>query len=156
MRLRGWAGADPTATVFGPFRALGWGVASPTRLSPMPERPTGRIGLYDPAYEHDACGVAMVAKLDGVASHETVDRAIVALENLEHRGAAGADPNTGDGAGILMQLPDEFMRGVIDAELPAPGAYGVCVCFLPREDDRRAELEQLLETAVTDEGQRVI
>ncbi len=98
----------------------------------------------------------MVAKLDGVASHETVDRAIVALENLEHRGAAGADPNTGDGAGILMQLPDEFMRGVIDAELPAPGAYGVCVCFLPREDDRRAELEQLLETTVTEEGQRVI
>ena len=65
-------------------------------------------------------------------------------------------PNTGDGAGILMQLPDEFMRGVIDAELPAPGAYGVCVCFLPREDERRAELEQLLETTVTDEGQRVI
>ena len=98
----------------------------------------------------------MVAKLDGVASHETVDRAIVALENLEHRGAAGADPNTGDGAGILMQLPDEFMRGVIDEELPPLGAYGVCVCFLPREDDRRAELEQLLEKTVTDEGQRVV
>ena len=58
----------------------------------MPERPSGRIGLYDPSYEHDACGVAMVAKLDGKPSHETVERAIVALENLEHRGAAGADP----------------------------------------------------------------
>ena len=118
--------------------------------------PRGRIGLYDPTYEHDACGVAMVAKLDAVPTHETVERAIVALENLEHRGAAGADPNTGDGAGILLQLPDEFMRGVIDAELPQPGAYGVCVCFLPREQERREELEQLLETTVTDEGQRVV
>ena len=84
----------------------------------MPQRPSGPVGLYDPSYEHDACGVAMVAKLDGKPSHETVERAIVALENLEHRGAAGADPNTGDGAGILLQMPDEFIRGVIDAELP--------------------------------------
>ncbi len=112
----------------------------------MPERPSGRIGLYDPAYEHDACGVAMVAKLDGVPSHETVDRAIVALENLEHRGAAGADPNTGDGAGILLQLPDEFIRGVIDEDLPPPGAYGVCVCFLPREEERREELSACWRT----------
>src|SRR4051794_19966538 len=122
----------------------------------MPERPRGRIGLYDPTYEHDACGVAMVAKLDGQPSHETVERAIVALENLEHRGAAGADPNTGDGAGILLQLPDEFLRGVIEEELPPVGAYGVCMCFLPREAARRAELEQLLEQTVADEGQRVI
>ena len=96
---------------------MGFRVPRPRR-SPMPERPRGRIGLYDPSYEHDACGVAMVAKLDGKPSHEAVERAIVALENLEHRGAAGADPNTGDGAGILLQLPDEFLRGVIDAELP--------------------------------------
>src|SRR4051794_32145604 len=122
----------------------------------MPQRPSGPVGLYDPSYEHDACGVAMVAKLDGKPSHETVERAIVALENLEHRGAAGADPNTGDGAGILLQLPDEFIRGVIDAELPPRGAYGVCVCFLPRERERRAELERLLESTVRDEGQRVI
>jgi glutamate synthase domain-containing protein 2/glutamate synthase domain-containing protein 1/glutamate synthase domain-containing protein 3 len=122
----------------------------------MPERPSGRIGLYDPTYEHDACGVAMVAKLDGTRSHETVVRAIVALENLEHRGAAGADPNTGDGAGILLQLPDEFIRGVIDEDLPPPGAYGVCVCFLPREEARREELERLLEDTVAAEGQRVV
>ncbi len=122
----------------------------------MPERPSGRIGLYDPTYEHDACGVAMVAKLDGTRSHETVVRAIVALENLEHRGAAGADPNTGDGAGILLQLPDEFIRGVIEEDLPPPGAYGVCVCFLPREEERRLELEQLLEETVVAEGQRVV
>src|SRR5689334_10608371 len=122
----------------------------------MPERPTGRIGLYDPAYEHDACGVAMVAKLDGIPTHETVDRAIIALENLEHRGAAGADPNTGDGAGILLQLPDEFIRGVIDGELPPVGAYGVCMCFLPRDEERRVQFEQLLEQTVRDEGQRVV
>ncbi|HEX6020916.1 MAG TPA: glutamate synthase large subunit, partial [Solirubrobacter sp.] len=122
----------------------------------MPQRPSGRIGLYDPTYEHDACGVAMVAKLDAVPSHETVERAIIALENLEHRGAAGADPNTGDGAGMLLQLPDEFLRGVIDAELPPPGAYGVCVCFLPREKERREVFERLLEKTVTDEGQRVV
>ena len=128
----------------------------PTRRPPMPDRPSGRIGLYDPTYEHDACGVAMVAKLDAVPSHETVERAIVALENLEHRGAAGADPNTGDGAGILLQLPDEFLRGVIGDELPPLGAYGVCVCFLPRERKRRRQLEALLEKAVRDEGQRVV
>ncbi len=122
----------------------------------MPARPSGRIGLYDPSYEHDACGVAMVAKLDGTPSHETVQRAIVALENLEHRGAAGADPNTGDGAGMLLQLPDEFLRGVMNEDLPPPGAYGVCVCFLPREPQRRAELERLLADTVEAEGQRVI
>ena len=122
----------------------------------MPQRPSGPVGLYDPSYEHDACGVAMVAKLDGKPSHETVERAIVALENLEHRGAAGADPNTGDGAGILLQMPDEFIRGVIDAELPPQGAYGVCVCFLPREEERRQQLEQLLEDTVRAEGQRVV
>ncbi|MDA0174012.1 glutamate synthase large subunit [Solirubrobacter taibaiensis] len=122
----------------------------------MPERPRGRIGLYDPSYEHDACGVAMVAKLDGKPSHEAVERAIVALENLEHRGAAGADPNTGDGAGILLQLPDEFLRGVIDAELPPLGAYGVAMLFLPREEDERVRLEALLEQTVKDEGQTVI
>ena len=124
-------------------------------MSCMP-RPTQPVGLYDPSYEHDACGVAFVARLDGTPTHETVRRAVVALENLEHRGAAGADPNTGDGAGILLQMPDAFMRAVLDEDLPPPGAYGVCVCFLPHEQDRREELEQLLERAVTDEGQRVV
>ena len=114
------------------------------------------VGLYDPSYEHDACGVAMVARLDGVPSHETVQRAVVALENLEHRGAAGADPNTGDGAGILLQLPDELLRGVIGEELPPPGRYGVAVCFLPQDDERRAELEALLTSTVEAEGQRVV
>src|SRR5215212_1226708 len=128
----------------------------PEHVMSRTPRPTQPVGLYDPSYEHDACGVAMVARLDGVPTHEAVRRAIVALENLEHRGAAGADPNTGDGAGILLQLPDALIRGVIEEDLPPPGAYGVCVCFLPQDEERRAELEALLEKAVTDEGQRVV
>ena len=83
-------------------------------------------------------------------------RAIVALENLEHRSAAGADPNTGDGSGILLQLPDAFLRAVLDEELPPSGAYGVAVCFLPQDGRRREELERLLTDAVESEGQRVV
>ena len=76
-------------------------------------------GLYDPRHEHDACGVAFVATLTGVASHDIVAKALTALRNLDHRGAAGAEPNSGDGAGILMQVPDAFLREVVDFELPA-------------------------------------
>ena len=119
-------------------------------------RPTQPVGLYDPSYEHDACGVAMVARLSGDPCHETVQRAVVALENLEHRGAAGADPNTGDGAGMLLQLPDELLRAVIGSDLPPPGRYGVAVCFLPQEEERRAELEALLTSTVEAEGQTVV
>jgi glutamate synthase domain-containing protein 2/glutamate synthase domain-containing protein 1/glutamate synthase domain-containing protein 3 len=118
-------------------------------------RPTAPVGLYDPSNEHDACGVAFVARLNGVATHETVQRALRALENLEHRGAAGADPNTGDGAGILLQMPHEFFAQVVEG-LPAAGAYGVCVCFLPHDDERRAEFEGYLEDATRAEGQEVV
>ncbi|MGZ4290906.1 MAG: glutamate synthase central domain-containing protein, partial [Gaiellaceae bacterium] len=122
----------------------------PPQAMPPPSQ-----GLYDPAYEHDACGVACVARLDAVPSHETVQRALTALSNLEHRGAEGADANTGDGAGITVQLPDRFFRALVD-ELPEPGRYGVGVCFLPHDADRRAELEQLVEQTVADEGQRLL
>ena len=115
-----------------------------------------RTGLYDPAYEHDACGVAFVARLDAVPSHETVERALTAVANLEHRGAAGADARTGDGAGILVQVPDGFFRAVLEAELPPAGSYGVAMCFLPHDDARRAELEQLLAETTVEEGQRVV
>src|SRR5476649_1786519 len=113
-------------------------------------------GLYDPAYEHDACGVAFVARLDGKQTHEAISRALRALENMEHRGAAGADAETGDGAGILVQMPDEFLRSVSGILLPPPGAYGVAVCFLPQKRARRLELERLLEAAVEEEGQTVL
>ena len=111
---------------------------------PLPNR---QSGLYDPSYEHDACGVAFVARLNGEASHETVERALTALANLEHRGAAGADKNTGDGAGILLQIPDEFLRAQI-AGLPPAGAYGVGTCF--------GGDERTIEAAVAAEGQELV
>jgi glutamate synthase domain-containing protein 2/glutamate synthase domain-containing protein 1/glutamate synthase domain-containing protein 3 len=114
----------------------------------------GATGLYHPDYEHDACGIALVAKLWGEASHAVVEKALDALENLEHRGAEGADPNTGDGAGILLQIPDAFIRAVAGVELPPPGRYGVGVCYLPTDPERRIELEQLIEDTIELEGQR--
>jgi glutamate synthase (NADPH/NADH) large chain/glutamate synthase (ferredoxin) len=119
-------------------------------------RPTIDFGLYDPAYEHDACGVAFVARLDAVPSHETVRRALTALENLEHRGASGADAESGDGAGILMQIPDTLFRAEVAGELPPAGAYGVGVFFLPVDDARRSALESLVERLVEAEGQRLL
>src|SRR3954447_10983270 len=119
-------------------------------------KPPTANGLYDPTYEHDACGVALVARLDNVCSHEVVQKALLALENLEHRGAAGADKHTGDGAGILLQMPDRFFRGVVDFELPPPGQYGVAMCFLPRDDARRTKIEQMLELNARVEGQRAL
>jgi glutamate synthase domain-containing protein 2/glutamate synthase domain-containing protein 1/glutamate synthase domain-containing protein 3 len=118
--------------------------------------PSQAAGLYDPRYEHDACGVGMVARLDNLPTHEVVTRALRALENLEHRGASGADPLTGDGAGILMQMPDELLRGVAGFELPAAGSYGVLMCFLPTDQDARARVESLLEQTVVGEGQRLL
>jgi glutamate synthase domain-containing protein 2/glutamate synthase domain-containing protein 1/glutamate synthase domain-containing protein 3 len=120
------------------------------------KQPPKAVGLYDPRFEHDACGVGMVARLDNVPTHDVITRAITALENLEHRGATGADPCTGDGAGILMQMPDELMRVVVDFELPAPGSYGVLMCFLPTEQAPRERLEALLERIVLQEGQELL
>ena len=108
-------------------------------------KPPHADGLYDPRFEHDACGVAMVARLDNRPSHEVVQRALEALDNLEHRGAEGADVRTGDGAGILVQLPDAFFRGVAEVELPDRGHYGVGVCFLPHDPTHREQIEQLVE-----------
>ena len=87
-------------------------------------------GLYDPAFEHDACGVAMVATLNKVASHEIVTKALTALRNLEHRGASGAEPDSGDGAGILIRIPDQFFREVVNFELPPAGSYVAGVAFI--------------------------
>ncbi len=125
-------------------------------MNPHNKQPPQAVGLYDPSYEHDACGVGMVARLDNEPTHDVVTRAVTALENLEHRGANGADPLTGDGAGILMQMPDELMRAVVDFELPPPGQYGVLMCFLPTDEVERAGIERLLEHTVQDEGQRLL
>ena len=87
-------------------------------------------GLYNPANEHDACGVAMVATLNKIATHEIVAQALTALRNLEHRGAAGAEPDSGDGAGILIRVPDAFYRAITDFDLPLEGSYATGIAFI--------------------------
>src|SRR6478609_2124396 len=105
-------------------------------------------GLYNPAYEHDSCGVAMVADIHGRRSRDIVDKAITALLNLEHRGAQGAEPNTGDGAGILLQVPDAFLREVVDFELPPEGSYVTGIAFLPQSArDAAAACESVAKIA---------
>ena len=95
-----------------------------------PDLPS-RQGLYDPMFEHDSCGVAFVVDLHGRATHERVQQGITALCNLEHRGASGCEVNTGDGAGITIQIPDRFLRGVVEFDLPEAGAYVTGIAFLP-------------------------
>src|SRR3954471_19744363 len=97
------------------------------------------VGLYDPAFEHDACGVAMVVDMHGRRTRDIVEKAITALLNLEHRGAQGAEPQTGDGAGILIQTPDEFLRASVDFELPEKGSYATGIAFLPQSAKEAAD-----------------
>ncbi|HRK56251.1 MAG TPA: glutamate synthase-related protein, partial [Burkholderiaceae bacterium] len=116
-------------------------------------------GLYSPNNEHDACGVGFVANIKGRASHALVEQALLILQNLDHRGAVGADPLYGDGAGILIQIPDAFYREELAGRgigLPPPGEYGVGMVFLPRESASRLACEQELERAVRAEGQVVL
>ncbi len=113
-------------------------------------------GLYDRQNEHDACGVGFVAHIKGQQSHAIVRQGLQILENLTHRGAVGADPLAGDGAGILIQIPDTFLReqcAVLGIELPAAGRYAVGMVFLPRQAQTRAECEALIERIVEEEGQ---
>ncbi|GGN15204.1 glutamate synthase [Lentzea pudingi] len=112
----------------------------------------GPQGLYDPADERDACGVAMVADIQGRRSHGIVVDALTALANLEHRGAAGAEPTSGDGAGILLQLPDEFLRAVVEFDLPERGQYAAGIAFLPFEAEERATAMQEIERIAEQEG----
>ncbi len=116
-------------------------------------------GLYDPSREHDACGVGFVAHLKGTRSHDIVGLGLKILENLDHRGAVGADKLMGDGAGILIQIPDELYRAemaAVGVELPPPGEYGVGMVFLPKEHASRLACEQELERVVRIEGQVVL
>ncbi|MEL6984300.1 MAG: glutamate synthase subunit alpha, partial [Actinomycetota bacterium] len=111
----------------------------------------GRQGLYDPAFEHDACGVSFVADLHGRASHQIVADSLGALTCLQHRGATNAEPNTGDGAGILIQVPDRFLRSVVDG-LPEAGAYATGLVFLPTRPERQAAVKGEIEAIVAQEG----
>ncbi len=117
-------------------------------FSALPER----SGLYDPAFEHDACGVAMVATLNKEATHEIVQQGLEALRNLDHRGASGAEVNSGDGAGILIRVPDRFLRSEVQFDLPIAGEYAVGIAFLPRDFQELNQLDELAKA----EGLRVL
>jgi glutamate synthase domain-containing protein 2/glutamate synthase domain-containing protein 1/glutamate synthase domain-containing protein 3 len=119
---------------------------------------TGKQGLYDPAYEHDACGIGFVAHVHGVPSRDVVDKSLTLLVNLSHRSAVAADACTGDGAGILLQIPHLFFRRVAAPAIPIPdrGSYGVGMVFLPSSRGDRATCEKMIEAAVSAEGCTVL
>ena len=119
----------------------------------------GAAGLYDPANEHDACGVGFIASMKNQRSHDVVRKGLKILENLTHRGAVGADPLVGDGAGILVQLPHEFFKAEMatqGVDLPEPGHYGVGFVFMPQDEARRLHFKEVFEKAAAEEGQQVI
>src|SRR5208337_554736 len=121
--------------------------------------PPSRQGLYDPRHEHDACGMGFVVNLNGEKSHEIIRKGIEILTNLTHRGACGCDPETGDGAGILIQIPHDFFVRECETlgfKLPGPGAYGVGMTFLPVEKHQRLQCEGILERILREEGLAVL
>ncbi|MFB0934779.1 MAG: glutamate synthase-related protein [Propionivibrio sp.] len=123
--------------------------------SAVPERQ----GLYDPANEHDACGVGFVAHIKGQKSHSIIQQGLLILKNLDHRGAVGADPLMGDGAGILIQIPDQFLREEMEKQgvtLPRAGDYGIGMVFLPKESASRLACQEAIERATRAEGQVVL
>ncbi len=127
-----------------------------TESSRLPLLQPDAQGLYDPANEHDACGVGFVAHIKGAKSHAIVEQGLLILKNLTHRGAVGADPKASDGAGVLIQIPDAFFREELareGIELPEPGEYGVGMVFLPREPASRYACEREIERAIRAEGQ---
>src|SRR5256885_9765788 len=118
-----------------------------------------RQGLYDPEHEHDSCGLGFIAHIHGARSHAILEQSLRLLENLSHRGAAGCDPCTGDGAGVTLQLPHAiFARDAANAEivLPEQGAYGVGMCFLPRGTAAQRLCERVVEEIAIDEGHVVL
>ncbi len=122
----------------------------------MQKRITKPEGLYDPQHEHDACGVGFVANVKGKKSHEIIVQALTVLKNLTHRGACGCEVNTGDGAGILLQIPHTFLKNTcakLGIQLPGPKEYGVGVIFLPPNPAERKEAEKVFETIIKEEGQ---
>ena len=121
--------------------------------------PPQSSGLYDPAHEHDACGVGFVVDIAGRRSHEVIARGLQVLINLQHRGACGCEANTGDGAGILIQMPDRFLRKAaapLGIELPEPGEYAAGLVFLPKDGAAREAVRAVFEGIVAEEGQRLL
>lgn len=130
-----------------------------TIVNSQPLRDLARQGLYSPDQEHDACGIGFLCNIDGRRSHEVVSNGLRILYNLTHRGACGCDPETGDGCGMLVQLPHAFFAreaSTLGFDLPTPGAYGVGMIFLPRTAETRAEAEAIINHAITAEGQTVL
>ncbi|SFK03549.1 glutamate synthase large subunit [Streptomyces pini] len=125
------------------------------RAAPLTAYPA-KQGMYDPRDEHDACGVGFVATLTGEASHTLVDQALTVLRNLEHRGATGAEADSGDGAGILVQIPDAFLRETAGFELPEAGSYAVGIAFLPTGEADGAEATARIEAIAAEEGLTVL
>ncbi|GAB4168979.1 MAG: glutamate synthase-related protein [Rhodocyclaceae bacterium] len=122
----------------------------------MAEHSAGPRGLYDPSYEHDACGVGFVAHIKGVKSHAIIENGLLILKNLDHRGAVGADRLMGDGAGVLIQIPDAYYReemAALGVHLPPAGEYGVGMVFLPKEPASRLACQEEIERAVRAQGQ---
>lgn len=116
-------------------------------------------GLYDPAFEHDACGIGAIVHIKGKKSHSIVQQALTTLVNLQHRGGRGSEQNTGDGAGILIQIPHQFMEKVSIKEgfsLPQPGDYGLGMLFMPTDASERSQCEQILEDVIIAEGQTLL
>src|SRR5215212_10377002 len=130
----------------------------PTYSSEPPRLPFSSVpdkgGLYDPRFEHDACGVAFVVDIKGRVGHDIVATALGALCNLDHRGATGAEDNVGDGAGILLQVPDRFLRDVVGFDLPPAGEYACGIAFLPSEGTQGAV--EAVEKIAADEGLTVL
>jgi glutamate synthase (ferredoxin) len=124
--------------------------------SSRPAAPPPSQGLYDPQDERDACGVGFVVDMKGRRSHGIVSQALQVLKNLEHRGACGCEVNTGDGAGILVQMPDAFFRQTGPAGLPPEGEYGAGLVFLPHDAAAREAIEALFGHVVAEEGQRLV
>ena len=124
-------------------------------MTPFSAVPTAQ-GLYDPRFESDSCGVAFVADLFGRVSHTIVAHALTALHNLDHRGAVGAEPSSGDGAGITVQVPDAFLRAVSGLELPPAGEYAVGIAFLPADPEQAARAVGVVERSAVEEGLTVV
>src|SRR5262245_51434513 len=121
--------------------------------------PPAKQGLYDPQFEHDACGVGFVVDIKGRKSHKILQQGIQVLRNLDHRGACGCEVNTGDGAGVLMQMPHKFIADIckkLRVKLPEPGYYGSGLIFLPRNPTKRRKLEERFEQIVRSEGQALL
>src|SRR5687767_667532 len=146
----------------------GYGVERPVRASLRSRMknqnahtngPPAKQGLYDPDFEHEACGVGFVVHVKGKKSHQIVQQGLEVLRNLDHRGACGCEANTGDGAGILMQMPHAFLQQQCEKlgfKLPKPSAYGVGFIFMPQDPPERQQCERVFEKIVKEEGLKVI